>query len=148
MTLVFHERVGLDELQAAILRVKLPHLDAENAGRAGLASKYDEALTGLGITLPRGRPEAEHVYHLYVIRSERRDDLQSFLKSKGIGALIHYPVPVHRQPAYQGRLPGSDNLTQSERAAREVLSLPIYPELTREMQQAVVGAIAEFFANG
>jgi dTDP-4-amino-4,6-dideoxygalactose transaminase len=134
----------LDELQAAILRVKLPHLDAENAGRAGLASKYDEALTGLGITLPRGRPEAEHVYHLYVIRSERRDDLQSFLKSRGIGALIHYPVPVHRQPAYQGRLAGSDNLSQSERAAREVLSLPIYPELDESQLQEVISKVQAF----
>jgi len=134
----------LDELQAAVLRVKLPHLDAENARRAGLASKYDEALTGFGITLPRRRPEADHVFHLYVIRSERRDELQSFLKSKGIGALIHYPVPVHLQPAYQGRLRGSDNLSQSEQAAREVLSLPMYPELEESQLQEVISNVQAF----
>lgn len=134
----------LDELQAAILRVKLPHLDADNRQRARLADQYSDALTDLGLTLPRRRPEAEHVYHLYVVRSDRRDDLQTFLKSREVAALVHYPAPVHLQPAYQGRLRGSDNLRETERAAREVLSLPIYPELKESEMQTVIEAIRCF----
>lgn len=134
----------LDELQAAILRVKLRHLDADNRARARLADKYDEALTGLGLTLPRRRPDAQQVYHLYVIRSAHRDDLQLFLKSKGIGALVHYPVPIHLQPAYKGRFRGSDGLPETERAAREVLSLPIYPELNESELQLVISNVQDF----
>jgi dTDP-4-amino-4,6-dideoxygalactose transaminase len=131
-------------LQAAVLRVKLPHLDADNAARTRLANQYDEALTGIGLTLPRRSPETASVYHLYVIRSPRRDDLQAFLKSRGIGALVHYPVPIHLQPAYKGRLRASDNLPQSERAAREVLSLPIYPELDETELQKVISEVQAF----
>jgi dTDP-4-amino-4,6-dideoxygalactose transaminase len=134
----------LDELQAAILRVKLPYLDADNRQRARLADTYNDALTGLDLTLPQRRPEMEHVYHLYVVRSARRDDLQSFLKSREVAALVHYPVPVHLQPAYQNRLRGSDNLPETERAAREVLSLPIYPELRESEMQTVMEAIRCF----
>jgi dTDP-4-amino-4,6-dideoxygalactose transaminase len=134
----------LDELQAAILRVKLPHLDSDNASRKRLANTYDETLSALGLTLPRERPSTEHVYHLYVIRSSERDELQSFLKSRGVGALIHYPVPVHLQPAYQSRLSGSDKLPETERAAREVLSLPIYPELDDSQLQKVIGDVQAF----
>src|SRR5882724_1535205 len=134
----------LDELQAAVLRAKLPYLDSDNAARNRLADKYDAALCGFGITLPRRRPEVEHVYHLYVIRSPQRDDLQMFLKSRGIGALVHYPVPVHLQPAYRSRLRGSDNLPETERAAREVLSLPIYPELKESHLQKVINEVQAF----
>ncbi len=134
----------LDELQAAVLRVKLPHLDADNATRTRLANQYDEALTGIGLTLPRRSPETAPVYHLYVIRLTRRDDLRSFLKSKGIGALVHYPVPIHLQPAYKGRLRASDNLPETERAAREVLSLPIYPELDETELQKVIIEVQAF----
>ncbi len=134
----------LDELQAAILRVKLRYLDDDNAARVRLAATYDRALAGCCLDLPVTRPGAGHVYHLYVIRSDRRDDLQKFLKSRGVGALVHYPVPVHLQPAYAGRLPGSNHLPQTEQAARTVLSLPMYPELTETEQMAVIEAVQSF----
>ncbi|HTL32215.1 MAG TPA: DegT/DnrJ/EryC1/StrS family aminotransferase [Kofleriaceae bacterium] len=122
----------LDELQAAVLRVKLPHLDRDNAARRDIARRYDEALASTGLTLPRRVGEIEHAFHLYVVRSPSRDRLLSDLQAKQIGALIHYPVPVHLQPAYRGRLPGSDTLPETEKAAREVLSLPMYPELAAD----------------
>ena len=134
----------LDELQAAILRVKLGHLDADNARRARLAALYGEALSETGLGLPRCRPGVTHVYHLYVVRANRRDALQGFLASRQIGALIHYPVPVHMQPAYRDRLRGADRLPESERAAREVLSLPIYAEMLEDDVQAVVKAVHAF----
>lgn len=134
----------LDELQAAILRVKLRYLEQDNLTRARLAGLYDAALEQIEIGLPARRPDTQHVYHLYVVRSSRRDDLQAHLRSAGIGALVHYPVPVHLQPAYQGRLRGSDSLPVTERAAREVLSLPMYPELTDADVGRVAGAIRAF----
>jgi dTDP-4-amino-4,6-dideoxygalactose transaminase len=134
----------LDELQAAILRVKLPHLDADNAKRVGLADLYNDSLSGTRLTLPQRRGQVDHVYHLYVVRSRQRDDLQSFLKSKGVGALVHYPVPIHLQPAYLNRLRGSESLPETERAAREVLSLPIYPELSESQAQRVISEIRAF----
>ncbi len=134
----------LDELQAAVLRVKLRHLDADNAARAHWAARYASGLGGVGLGLPGARTEGEHVYHLYVIRSARRDELQSFLKTRGVGALVHYPVPVHRQPAYQNRLLGCEALPETERAAREVLSLPMYPELTDAEITMVVEAVRAF----
>jgi dTDP-4-amino-4,6-dideoxygalactose transaminase len=124
--------------------VKLPYLDIDNEGRARCANFYNDALSGNALTLPQRRTSVEHVYHLYVVRSAQRDELQSFLKSRGIGALVHYPVPVHLQPAYQNRLRGSDNLPETERAAREVLSLPIYPELDESQLQKVVNDIQAF----
>jgi dTDP-4-amino-4,6-dideoxygalactose transaminase len=137
----------LDEIQAAVLRIKLPYLDRDNARRAELADEYDEHLAGLDLVLPRRRPDTQHVYHLYVVRSPRRDELQTYLKSRGIGALVHYPVPVHLQPAYHNRLRGSDNLPETERAAREVLSLPMYPELAQEQLQTVVSEIRTFLRS-
>jgi dTDP-4-amino-4,6-dideoxygalactose transaminase len=128
----------LDELQAAILRVKLCFLDSDNEARAYLASKYNHALKGLGFVTPKRRQESTHVYHLYVISSAERDEIQAFLKARGVGALIHYPVPIHLQPAYRDKLRGSDNLLETEKAAREVLSLPIYPELPEKDLQMVV----------
>lgn len=119
----------LDELQAAILRVKLRYLDADNEARANLASKYNHALEGIGLVTPKRRQESTHVYHLYVVRSAERDGMQAFLKTRGVGALIHYPVPVHLQPAYCDKAHRSDNLFETEKAAHGVLSLPIYPEL-------------------
>ena len=126
------------------MRVKLRYLDSDNAARKRLADKYDEGLGGLDLGLPRRQSNAEHVYHLYVIRSARRDDLKSFLKSRDIGALIHYPVPVHLQPAYRDRLQGSGSLPETERAAREVLSLPIYPELSESELGMVIEGIRAF----
>ncbi len=134
----------LDEVQAAILRVKLRHLEATNAMRTSIAQHYDQHLAGLELITPRCRPEAAHVYHLYVVRLNERDALQRYLTERGIGTLVHYPVPVHLQPAYQGRLPGSDQLPQTEQAAREILSLPMYPELSLADAHQVAAAIQSF----
>lgn len=123
----------LDELQAAILRVKLKHIDAQNARRQAIAAAYDAALEGSVLIRPARRPGADHVFHLYVVRSAERDALQGRLREAGIGSGIHYPAPVHLQPAYDGRVAmGPTGLGQTERASREVLSLPLYPELTDE----------------
>lgn len=134
----------LDEIQAAVLRVKLKYLDSANASRKHLASLYDEGLGLIGTTTPKVRPGAEHVYHLYVIRSQERDKLQAFLKARDVGALIHYPVPVHLQPAYRGRLRCAGDLSETEHAAREVLSLPMYPELSVSEVCMVIEAIKAF----
>jgi dTDP-4-amino-4,6-dideoxygalactose transaminase len=134
----------LDEVQAAVLRVKLPFLDRDNLARAAVAARYDRALAETGLALPTVRAGSTHVYHLYVARSRSRDRLQAFLKEKGVGALIHYPAPIHLQPAYKGKIKGSDRLTETERAAREVLSLPIYPELTSGQADEVIAAVRAF----
>ena len=134
----------LDEVQAAILRVKLRHLDSENSERASRARMYDQGLAGSGLITPKCRPGTTHVYHLYVVRSRRRDELQAFLKSRDIGTLVHYPVPVHLQPAYRGRLAGGDRLPESERAAREGLSLPMHPALSHGDIQMVLSAVHAF----
>jgi dTDP-4-amino-4,6-dideoxygalactose transaminase len=137
----------LDELQAAILRVRLPHLGAENARRGEIAAAYDRGLAGLPLDLPYRRPGGRHVWHQYVIRSHDRDALQQALKARGIGTNIHYPVPVHLQPAYAGRLKtGPSGLAVSERAAREVLSLPIYPQLGDDAVNAVIAAVRAMLA--
>ncbi|HKR65360.1 MAG TPA: DegT/DnrJ/EryC1/StrS family aminotransferase [Thermoanaerobaculia bacterium] len=125
----------LDELQAAILRVKLRTLDDDNAKRRALAQRYDAALG------PNGPRDDGHVYHLYVIASDQRDALQAHLRERGIGALVHYPVPVHLQPAY--RAMNARPLPHTERAAQRVLSLPMYPELTNEDQQLVIDAVKD-----
>jgi dTDP-4-amino-4,6-dideoxygalactose transaminase len=134
----------LDELQAAVLRVKLRYLDADNARRIRLATLYNQELANTSLVLPTCRPDCTHVYHLYVVRTKRRDELQAYLKARGVGTLIHYPVPVHLQPAYRGRLPGSKNLPETERVANEVLSLPIYPELTEAEVRAIGQAVQAF----
>jgi dTDP-4-amino-4,6-dideoxygalactose transaminase len=134
----------LDELQAAVLRVKLRYLDADNAARERLAAVYRENLAGTPLVTPKCRAGATHVFHLYVVRSRERNELQTFLQARGIGALIHYPVPVHLQPAYQGRLQGGDKLPETERAAREVLSLPMFPELGESEVQMVIATIQAF----
>ncbi len=132
----------LDEVQAAILRVKLNYIDTDNAVRGRLAESYCEGLSGVSMVLPTAREGAMHVYHLFVIRVHDRDGLLDFLREKGIGATIHYPVPVHKQPAYNG---SGVELPQTERVATEILSLPIYPELTKEELYSVIDAVREFF---
>jgi len=132
----------LDELQAAILRPKLRRLDADNARRQEIAGAYDEGLRGLGLGLPARRRGATHVFHQYVLRSAKRDQLRAALTTRGIGTNIHYPVPVHLQPAYRGRIAvGPSGLAHSERAAKEVLSLPMFPQLTDEQAERVVAAL-------
>jgi dTDP-4-amino-4,6-dideoxygalactose transaminase len=129
----------LDELQAAILRVKLRYLDAANARRQDIARAYDAAL---GPRAPRRRRGSQHVYHLYVVRTPERDQMQARLRERGVGSGIHYPVPVHLQPAYGGRVPlGPSGCVETERAASEVLSLPLYPELTDDQVNVVCRAI-------
>jgi dTDP-4-amino-4,6-dideoxygalactose transaminase len=138
----------LDEIQAAILRVKLQHLDEDNGKRRRIAGLYEKGLSDFSLILPKERDGVTHVYHLYVVRSGERDYLRAFLKSKDIGTLVHYPVPIHLQPAYQGRLTGGSGLLRTEKAAREVLSLPMYPELGEEETMKIVNAIKEFIENG
>ncbi len=132
----------LDELQAAILRVKLRYLDEDNASRRRIAGLYDSLLTGTGLVLPRGRAGAEHVYHQYVIRSRERDALRRHLRERGIGTLVHYPVPVHLQPAYAASPGEGRRLPHTEKVAGEILSLPIYPELDEESVRRVCAEIA------
>jgi len=133
----------LDEIQAAILRVKLRYLDEENARRRHLAALYEEGLAGTDFILPVCSPGVEHVYHQYVIRCRERDASRQFLADRGIGAGIHYPMPVHQQPAYAGRLACPGGMEQTERLAGEVLSLPVYPELTDdEIARVIDGLVA------
>lgn len=134
----------LDEIQAAILNAKLPELDADNADRQAVAGRYDAALAETGLGLPARRPECGHVHHLYVVRSARRDALKSHLAERGIAAGVHYPAPVHLQPAYRGRLADAGSLPETERAAQEVLSLPLHPGLDEAAMQRVVDAVREF----
>jgi len=134
----------LDELQAAILRVKLRHLAEGNRRRRQLAERYTLGLRRLPLAIPASKSEIGHVYHQYVIRHEKRDDLQAFLAARDIVTLVHYPVPIHLQPAYKGRLGDTRSFTISEQVAREVLSLPLYPELTEAQIGIVLEAVADF----
>ncbi len=137
----------LDPVQAAILGVKLRSLEADNARRQVVAGRYDTGLTGLPLTFPARRPGATHVFHQYVIRLAERDALREALQAAGIGSGIHYPVPVHQQPAYSGRLArGPSGLGVTERAAPEILSLPIYPQISDEAVDRVIAEIRCFFA--
>jgi len=132
----------LDEIQAAILRVKLRHLDAQNARRQAIAEAYDGALANSSLRPPARRPGGSHVFHLYVTRTADRADVQSRLRAAGIGSGIHYPQPVHLQPAYAGRVAlGPKACRATEAAAAEVLSLPLFPELTDAQVEAVCGAL-------
>jgi len=142
----YNEEIGynsrLDEMQAAILRVKLPHIDAYNQGRREVAARYAELLAGCdGLTVPAVMPYAEHVFHQYTVRvhAGQRDRVQEALGEAGIGTMVYYPVPVHRLPVYRGL---EYTLPVSERAATEVLSLPIWPQMEREQQERVAGALA------
>jgi dTDP-4-amino-4,6-dideoxygalactose transaminase len=119
----------LDELQAGILRIKLRHLDADNGKRQKLAAQYSKLLAGQALQLPATRENAEQVFHLYVIRTDKRHELIEYLKANDIQAGIHYPMPVHLQPAYKTRIRTAENMSVTERLAAEVLSLPMYPEL-------------------
>jgi dTDP-4-amino-4,6-dideoxygalactose transaminase len=133
----------LDEVQAAVLRVKLKYLDQDNVKRVRIADLYSKALDVCGLILPKRRNDAASVFHLYVVRSKRRDALLAFLKESHIGALIHYPVPVHCQPAYR-RLNRPDQLAKTEEIAGEILSLPIYPELSDLEIQIAIDTIKRF----
>jgi len=133
----------LDEIQAAILRVKLRHLAAWTERRRAIAALYDRELGGCGLGLPKEQPGARAVYHLYVVRHPRRDALMAALEARGVGTLIHYPIPLHLQPAFArcGGQPG--DLPAVEAAARQIVSLPLYPELSDAQVRAVARAVRE-----
>ena len=134
----------LDELQAAILRAKLPTLRADNARRAALAAIYTQALRGTVYTPPAPPADTTHVYHQYVIRAPRRDALAQALTARGIPWAIHYPQPVHLQPAYAGRVAlGAGGMAATERASQEILSLPLHPHLDEAAIHHVVQALRE-----
>ncbi len=138
----------LDPLQAAILHAKLPHLDAENARRAAIAQRYQRGLRGLPIKTPNERADAQHVYHLYVIGCAQRDALIAYLSERHIGCAVHYPVPVHRQRGYAERviLP-LGGLPVTERVCQQILSLPLYPELSDADVDRVIATVHGFFTR-
>ncbi|ANN69083.1 DegT/DnrJ/EryC1/StrS family aminotransferase [Bordetella bronchialis] len=137
----------LDEIQAALLSVKLPLLDQWNEARRAIAARYTQALAGVqGLALPHVPEGAEHVYHLYVVRTDRRDELQHFLAEKGVTTLIHYPIPPHAQQAYAGMALTDDDLPIAARVARQSLSLPIWPQMSMEDVDSVAGLIKSFMA--
>ena len=150
-----HSVVGLnsrlDSLQAAILRVKLPHLDEWSERRAENAASYERLFTDAGLAeeigLPFARRGARHIYNQYVVRvrKARRDRLQAYLKERGVGTEVYYPVPLHLQECFRYLGYGEGDFPESERAARETLALPIYAELTGEQQRYVVETIGEFY---
>jgi dTDP-4-amino-4,6-dideoxygalactose transaminase len=138
----------LDPIQAAILDVKLRNLAGDNARRQAIASRYDAGLAGLPLIAPARRADAIHVFHQYVIRLAERDALRERLRAAGIGTGVHYPVPVHLQPAYRDRCAaGPSGLGLTERAAGEILSLPMYPQLSDAEVDQVISEITKFFTN-
>ena len=160
----YHDEIGwnsrLDSVQAAVLGVKLKHIAEWNRARREKACRYHGLLQKAGlvqgnttevgakapIALLENRPEAQHVYHQYVIRAHRRDELRQRLAAQGVGTEIYYPVPLHLQKCFEYLGYAKGSLPESERASREVLALPIFPELTEEEQHYVVDAIAGFYS--
>jgi dTDP-4-amino-4,6-dideoxygalactose transaminase len=157
----FHDEIGwnsrLDTIQAAILLVKLRYIDQWNQQRRDRAQTYGELFRRAGVTesglypahgvvLPHVDPRGTHVFHQYVIRAQRRDALKAFLAERGIGSEIYYPVPLHLQACLQQLGYAEGAFPESERAAKEVLALPMYPELTQEEQQSVVNGISDFLS--
>lgn len=133
----------LDELQAAILRVKLQALDQDNARRVEIARRYDAGI-GTVVTIPYVPAACSPVYHLYVVRHPERNRLRQHLAQRGIGTAIHYPTPIHLQPAYRGRIGDLGSFPQAEQAANEIISLPLYPELTDAQVNQVIEVMLEF----
>jgi dTDP-4-amino-4,6-dideoxygalactose transaminase len=137
----------MDELQAAILRAKLPSLESDNDRRRAIARRYDQAFRDLPLTLLTVRPGTIPAPHLYAVRSRRRDELRSHLTARGIETAIHYPLPLHLQPAYAFLGARRGDFPVSEEASDTVLSLPLYPTLSDEQGRAVVSAVGEFFGE-
>jgi dTDP-4-amino-4,6-dideoxygalactose transaminase len=141
----YHEELGvnsrMDEVQAAILRVKLPHLEKWIAARRRVAERYTQAFAELGIAAPVETGNTRHVYHQYTVRFQEREAVANALRENGVQTMVYYPVPLHMQEVHRdlGYAPGA--FPHSERAAREVLSLPIYPELDEQTQDRVVDAV-------
>jgi dTDP-4-amino-4,6-dideoxygalactose transaminase len=147
-----HEEVGynsrLDTLQAAVLLAKLPFLEQWSAARRAHASYFDQALAEVGeVRTPHVEPNNESIFNQYTIRAERRDELQAWLSSRKIGSKIYYPIPLHLQPCFAYLEYREGAFPESERAAREVLSLPIYPELTEAQLEETALAIRAFYGT-
>lgn len=147
-----HEMEGvnsrLDGLQAAILEVKLRHLETWSAERRAAARRYDALLAGIdGVVTPTVRTDGAHVFHLYVIRLKERDALRSFLGARNIQSGIHYPVPLHRLPAYSHLELGEGTFPVAEAMAKEIVSLPIFPEITEAQQARVADAVRAFMGG-
>jgi dTDP-4-amino-4,6-dideoxygalactose transaminase len=155
----YHDELGwnarMDGFQGAVLSVKLKYIEGWNEARRAVAGRYDALLRkaglaevgpypGQGVMLPREMPSSRHAWHQYVIRVKRRDALREFLAGRQIGSEIYYPVPLHLQDALKGLGYKEGDFPEAERAAREVLALPIFPELREDEQETVVAAIAEF----
>ncbi|EQA61059.1 DegT/DnrJ/EryC1/StrS family aminotransferase [Leptospira alexanderi] len=132
----------LDELQAAILRVKLRNLNSDNGKRRTIATEYDQGLQGKAVKVPAKNPNSEHVYHLYVIQVDRREELILRLKSEKIFPGVHYPIPIHLQPAYLGKIKTASSMKVTEDLSRTVLSLPMYPELPSDDVQKVISFVS------
>jgi len=148
----YHERLGynsrLDEIQAAILRVKLRYLDKWNEARRQKAAVYTEAFKDLPVKTPYEAPYGRHVYHLYVMATSERDALSNYLKQKGIGCGIYYPLPLHLQPVYKELGYNKGDFPVAEKLCEEALAIPLYPELEEEKQQYIIQTIREFFERG
>ncbi len=136
----------LDEIHAAILRVKLQYLDQENARRRAIARIYEQMLPSKDLVLPIEADAAFHVYHQYVIQTPMRDSIRMYLATHGVETSIHYPVPVHLQPAYRGRL-NNHQLSNTETICREILSLPMYPHMDANDARAIITLITGFFGS-
>jgi dTDP-4-amino-4,6-dideoxygalactose transaminase len=135
----------LDTIQAAILRIKLRHLDAWNGARRWNAALYTERLAGSGVVTPVETPGSTHVYHLYVVRSPQRDALKAHLHERDIGSGIHYPIPIHEQPFYADHGFCRGQFPVTEQVCDEILSLPMFPGMTEEQIESVVIAINAFY---
>jgi dTDP-4-amino-4,6-dideoxygalactose transaminase len=134
----------LDEIQAAILLVKLKHLSSDNQKRIRLAEQYIQELKGSSIQTPKLMDSMTHAMHLFVIEHEKRDEIKKYLEVNNIGTAIHYPLAVHQQPAYIGRLKECDSLKQTEKLVKRILSLPMFPELREEQVHRVCQKILEW----
>jgi dTDP-4-amino-4,6-dideoxygalactose transaminase len=134
----------LDEIQAAILRIKLRNLDNDNFKRQLIGNYYSKKINKNHYKTPVLQKNMQHVYHLYVIRTKLRDQLMEHLNKEGIQSLIHYPMPIHLQPAYKNRVRTASNMSVTENIAKEVLSLPMYPELLLSEVERVIDAVNSF----
>lgn len=147
----YHDLIGfngrLDEIQAVVLRAKLPHLEEYNRLRRDHARKYNELLIGLPVVTPIEYPKNEHIYHMYVIKTPRRDELQAWLKEKGIGTGIHYPVPIHLQNSMSTLECNKGDFPITEQIVSQILSLPMYAELTDDAVEIVASEIKAFFGT-
>jgi dTDP-4-amino-4,6-dideoxygalactose transaminase len=138
----------LDGIQAAVLRCKLRRLDRWNEERRAAAANYRRLLEGLPLALPAVRADAEAVFHQFVIRTAERERIRETLTAAGIGSAIHYPLPVHLHPAYREPAPGWGSFPVAEACAAQVLSLPMFPTIRGEEQQAVAEALRRSFRRG